>query len=92
MKTLTFILMLVMEFSYAMWLISSYMDSEWRWITFLPVGAVCGLTALAVYIYCRIRKVPDVKAIMKSGTALLFGIEAGAVAICYIAENWRWFT
>lgn len=90
MKTLTFIIVLVMEVSYAMWLISSYYHEWWLWRSFLPVAAVYGVSALFVWVYCRLRKVSDTKAVMKSGTALVCGLELGAAMLYSIAEHyWR---
>lgn len=90
MKTLTFLIVLVMELSYAMWMISDYWDETWKWSAFLPAAAVCGISAFFVWIYCRVRKVADTKAVMKSGTALVFGIELGAALLYFIVEHWRW--
>lgn len=91
MKTLTFIIVLVMELSYAMWLISFYWGEEWRWRAFLPAAAACGISSLFVWLYCRVRKVVDIKAVMKSGTTLVFGMEMAALLMYYMAEHWRSF-
>lgn len=90
MKTLTFFIVLVMEISYAMWLISSYYHEWWLWRTFLPVAAVYGISSLLVWIYCRLRKVNDIKSVMKSGITLICGVEVGAAMLYSIAEAfWR---
>lgn len=91
MKTLTFIIVLVMELSYATWLIFSYMSEQWLWIAFLLAVVVCGVSTLFVWIYCLMRKVADIKAVMKSGITLVFGMEMGAVLLYYIVTHWRWF-
>lgn len=90
MKTLTFAIVLAMELSYAVSIISNYMGESWKWSAVLPVAAVCGISAFFVWLYCRLRKVSDVKAIMKSGTALVCGIEVGAILVYFIVTRWRW--
>ena len=88
MKKLTFIIVLVMEFFYAVWIISDWLGENWKWSAFLFAAAVCGVSMAFVRIYCCLRTVVDTKAVMKSGTVLVFGIKIGAVLLYYIAEHW----
>ncbi|MDE5768430.1 MAG: hypothetical protein K2H82_03515 [Oscillospiraceae bacterium] len=90
MKTLTFIIVLVMELFYATMLISFYMGEKWFWLAFLLAAVVCGISVLFVWIYCWVRRIADIRAVMKSGTTLVFGIETGALLLYYIVTHWRW--